>query len=479
MFKKKNPPQASVNATSPEDDDIIDLTEEVVIKTEAENGIIDLTDDLDEDTLTAGDKDKSLADEMDQDLTGVTDGDTGDTKREEDLFDHEEKVELEYESDEDAHELIELDDERADESQDFVNIVLSESTESDRSDPSHESAAPLEQDSAESDNIIAPDAERENESEIIAAADDEAPEFVDSAALSDLETVTGFEFEEDDKDDGAPADEEPQEFETENEDDITEITEFDAHYPAADEALLKQSGILGASAAEEEGFLELIEVEEDNLTEDKDLTGVGDLAGQFKYGEVNHLFSDGLEETPQKGVTEPAFNEELKEENPANDTITGRVRAALDEEGRIMEDDKEDLAARRDLASEASNLAPQDEKSRFNFAPGIISQQVDRLDTLLSEDSTRRPDSPAPLMGQAEEKAEDIGQKDLQAKPDPDELPAVTPGQIDAAVERVISQKFSGQIENIIYKVIEKAVTKEIDRLKRTLLENDAIDDGQ
>ena len=171
--------------------------------------------------------------------------------------------------------------------------------------------------------------------------------------------------------------------------------------------------------------------------------------------------------------------QELKEEIPANDTIKGSVSAALDEEGRIAEDDKEVLAASRDLASEASNPAPQGNKFGLNFAPGIISRQVDRLDTLLSEDSARQPDSEAPLMDHAEEKAEDIGQKDLQARPDPDELPAVTPGQIDAAVERVISQKFSGRIEDIIYKVIEKAVAKEIDRLKRTLLENDSIDDGR
>ena len=37
-------------------------------------------------------------------------------------------------------------------------------------------------------------------------------------------------------------------------------------------------------------------------------------------------------------------------------------------------------------------------------------------------------------------------------------------------LERVIKDKFGGNIENIIYKVIEKAVSKEIDRLKGALL---------
>ncbi len=45
-------------------------------------------------------------------------------------------------------------------------------------------------------------------------------------------------------------------------------------------------------------------------------------------------------------------------------------------------------------------------------------------------------------------------------------LPA---GHIDAAIERIINEKFSGKIEDIIYEVIEKAVAKEIDRLKGAL----------
>jgi len=59
------------------------------------------------------------------------------------------------------------------------------------------------------------------------------------------------------------------------------------------------------------------------------------------------------------------------------------------------------------------------------------------------------------------------------------ELPAVPPGQIDAAIERVIIEKFSGKIENIIYEVIEKAVAKEIDRLKESLMGSNAIDHNQ
>ena len=47
----------------------------------------------------------------------------------------------------------------------------------------------------------------------------------------------------------------------------------------------------------------------------------------------------------------------------------------------------------------------------------------------------------------------------------------------DEAIERIINEKISGKIEDIIYEVIEKAVAKEIDRLKRALMGSNTIDD--
>ncbi|MBI5580604.1 MAG: hypothetical protein HY895_15740 [Deltaproteobacteria bacterium] len=53
---------------------------------------------------------------------------------------------------------------------------------------------------------------------------------------------------------------------------------------------------------------------------------------------------------------------------------------------------------------------------------------------------------------------------------------ALTADQIDAAVERVITRMYAGTIETIIRQAIEKAVAKEIERLKNRLLENDPDD---
>ena len=86
---------------------------------------------------------------------------------------------------------------------------------------------------------------------------------------------------------------------------------------------------------------------------------------------------------------------------------------------------------------------------------------------LPSEPEVASLPSEPPVEDETEDQAPDEHQP-------PDEAPAegmsVTPGQIDAIVERAIQEKFGGNIETIIHDVIEKAVTKEIDRLKGALL---------
>ena len=49
----------------------------------------------------------------------------------------------------------------------------------------------------------------------------------------------------------------------------------------------------------------------------------------------------------------------------------------------------------------------------------------------------------------------------------------IPPEEIEAAVERVIERKLGGTIEATILRVIETAVTREIERLKQLLLEDE------
>lgn len=48
-----------------------------------------------------------------------------------------------------------------------------------------------------------------------------------------------------------------------------------------------------------------------------------------------------------------------------------------------------------------------------------------------------------------------------------------SPAELEAALERIIERKLGGTIESIIQQAIENAVSKEIERLKRLLLEDD------
>jgi hypothetical protein len=129
------------------------------------------------------------------------------------------------------------------------------------------------------------------------------------------------------------------------------------------------------------------------------------------------------------------------------------------------------------LTADAESQVPEDEKFDFDFDPSVIAQQVDRLDAFLSEESDDEPEVGPPIDDQAEEAAS--GQDDTSIDREMDEPRTVTPDQIDATIERVIIEKFSGKIEGIIYEVIEKAVAREIDRLKAALTGNDTIDDNQ
>jgi hypothetical protein len=57
-----------------------------------------------------------------------------------------------------------------------------------------------------------------------------------------------------------------------------------------------------------------------------------------------------------------------------------------------------------------------------------------------------------------------------QASPAVD-APMVSPAQVEAALERVVRRMFSDRIEAMLLEVLEKAVLKEIQRIKDTLLD--------
>ncbi len=225
-----------------------------------------------------------------------------------------------------------------------------------------------------------------------------------------------------------------------------EITEFDEHFPEEAEKKLERAGVLDAAEPDEEEFLELIEVEDDGQTEDEEIIEVNQSEEQIVQDEIDNFFSETLGEEPEF----ESDDTQLVEETPTMDTM---------------------------MTMDTLTPPSEDEEFNFSFDPSQISQKVDRLDTFLSSDSTTEPE----MASQPEDQFEDDenAEEDLQTVQDTGDAPAVTPDQIDSLLERVIKEKFSGKIEDIIYEAIEKAVSKEIDRLKGSLLDSTGSSDDE
>jgi hypothetical protein len=543
-----------------EDEDFIDLDDPVAderIEIEEDEAIASAIEEslgADEDELDAEkirptdesdlespeDEGGIILDTGDDDLAAQSDPDAAVMQKAEDVFDAEEEIELEYESDEDEYDFFALDDQKTLEDLETISMIDEEPDEDVDDDIRFDPVAGLDIDSDEDDEIITLDPDQHEGPDLMALEDKETLEFEDSSDVPDLTDEMDFEFEDDEDESVMAAEEElsakdsddiiaraveksltqdeataqidlamEREFEspddngimakddapqtaediiaalaqedtlkfeedeelsdieddidpepayevlhlnefdddtTEEEDDIIEITEFDEHFPEEAEKKLERAGILDAAEPDEEEFLELIEVEDDGQTEDEEIIEVNQSEEQIVQDEIDNFFSETLGEEPEfeSDDTQPV------EETPAMDTM---------------------------MTMDTLTPPSEDEEFNFSFDPSQISQKVDRLDTFLSSDSTTEPE----MALQPEDQFEDDenAEEDLQTVQDTGDAPAVTPDQINSLLERVIKEKFSGKIEDIIYEAIEKAVSKEIDRLKGSLLDRTESSDDE
>jgi hypothetical protein len=543
-----------------EDEDFIDLDDPIAderIEIEEDEAIASAIEEslgADEDELDAEkirptdesdlespeDEGGIILDTGDDDLAAQSDPDAAVMQKAEDVFDAEEEIELEYESDEDEYDFFALDDQKTLEDLETISMIDEEPDEDVDDDIRFDPVAGLDIDSDEDDEIIPLDPDQHEGPDLMALEDKETLEFEDSSDVPDLTDEMDFEFEDDEDESVMAAEEElsakdsddiiaraveksltqdeataqidlamEREFEspddngimakddapqtaediiaalaqedtlkfeedeqlsdieddidpepayevlhlnefdddtTEEEDDIIEITEFDEHFPEEAEKKLERAGILDAAVPDEEEFLELIEVEDDGQTEDEEIIEVNQSEEQIVQDEIDNFFSETLGEEPEfeSDDTQPV------EETPAMDTM---------------------------MTMDTLTPPSEDEEFNFSFDPSQISQKVDRLDTFLSSDSTTEPE----MALQPEDQFEDDenAEEDLQTVQDTGDAPAVTPDQINSLLERVIKEKFSGKIEDIIYEAIEKAVSKEIDRLKGSLLDRTGSSDDE
>jgi hypothetical protein len=375
-----------------------------------------------------------------------------------DLPDLTDELEFEFDDEDDEDGFAAADNQVAEDSDDIIAMSVEKALAPDEVTTRIDLAMEPGFEFTEDSDIMAEDDEQAAEADLIATTMEEIRELAEADGLPDIDDDMDLEFEDEegDSDIDDTGDLEPEdevlpiedfgEHAAEDEDGIIEITEFDEHFPEEDEKKLERAGILEALDSDEDDFLELIEVEEDGLAGDEEVIEFNRPEEQIDEDEIDNFFSESLED-------EPVFeNEGIEpvEEKPALST---------------------------DLAMATVSPADEDEEFDFSLDSSEISMQVDRLDTFLSDDLTAEPEvASLPEKPLFEEETVDEDQPAVEDKAVP--LP-VTPDQIESIIEDAIKNKFGGKIENIICEVIEKAVSKEIDRLKTALLESTRPGDNE
>jgi hypothetical protein len=223
----------------------------------------------------------------------------------------------------------------------------------------------------------------------------------------------------------------------ETDDDIIEISEFDQHFPddeeEEDEEAFAHADLLEPSGLADEDFLELFDIEDEGPMEDEELRELSESEEKAVETELSRFFDDTSED--ETGI-----------ENNAPQPV----------------EKFSELGTDSDLAMAAAALSSG--AGKFN-----------------------RPDTPFPQNPSIENEAASLPKDQFEknehmlkdsAASNASGSPVVSPEQIDQTIERIINEKLAGRIEHIIYEIIEKAVKREIDRLKESLLDDSTSDDN-
>ncbi len=298
--------------------------------------------------------------------------------------------------------------------------------------------------------------------------DDDSAEFVPLTEEGDDDTAEFALLEEEDEDDDSaeimPIEEEPV-LKADGHDEVEEITEFDDILSDDPNEMMTLSEI-GEEIEPEDEFLELIDVEEDS--EDK-LAEIEDDIIQFK------------------GPNADIEDVELKD----------FINDSVDEEIQIDDDFEDDLASTLGVeAGPEINMAEEkstEEEFDFNMDSSEISEKTDQLETIFFDEMAAESELDENAAGDAEAiEALDSDTDDRRFESETEGLGADrsdlsdvplaaggmaalgdSPDEIERTIEGIIERKFSGKIESMITRIIEKAVSVEIKRLKSKLLEDD------
>ena len=253
--------------------------------------------------------------------------------------------------------------------------------------------------------------------------------------------------------------EQPPEADDTNE--VMEISEFDDILSEDDNEMLTLTEDHKESEPEEE-FLELIEVEEDRRPEAAD---------------------EKIEEEIIQFDETRADVEDIELENFINDSLNEEIQI-----GDELEDDlMTSLGIEAEPELSLTDKTSATEEFNFNVNTSEISEKIDQLDNIFFDDTQSETEyddeTPSDVEdGDFEIENEDIRITDVDSlEQPPSDVPpsglGVNLDQIEQSIEQFIEQNYSEKIESMITAIIEKAVAKEINRLKNVLLEDNSTED--
>ena len=205
---------------------------------------------------------------------------------------------------------------------------------------------------------------------------------------------------------------------------------------------------------------------------------------------------------PASGIGSDDVDATDADESPFEEE-EGVVDDDLEEINLELADVDEDMTEEDDILTEVMGLEMQDDQARSDGIDHAMDQVRSRLEDVFADDNEdadmgavsepsaddalpKHPSSAPvewfetdPLEMQAPDPTPEAPMPTVKATTPPKRTPlsvnlsGLSDEQLHAALMQVIESKYGSQVESLIYEIVEQAVNREIDKVKRVLLEVD------
>ena len=225
-------------------------------------------------------------------------------------------------------------------------------------------------------------------------------------------------------------------------DEIIEISEFDQQYFDNENPDDAAAGLHPIDEAEEDDFLELIDVdeEENDVSEmDDEIIHLGQPEAESDSSELDDLLSDP--DHTEIGLASPD-----DWEDDGSPELTSQL-----------------LSDPPDETTMAEIIPETDDGVETESVPSFFESSPVEDDLAAGEEDIESSSAGEEELAEVEES--DTGSLEIPA--------AISAAQIEAAVATIIERDYAGQIENMVASAIEKVVSLEIERIKTRLFDDD------